>query len=364
MRIEQLRIERLRALDAVELTPSAGLNVLYGDNGAGKTSILEAIHLLAYGRSFRSGARDTLIQRGETELCVFAQLRHEHNDALLHLGLSRQQKVWNGRINGESVSALRSLFQALPAVCFEPGSHALISGASEHRRKLIDWALFHVEPGFWSPWRRYQRALKQRNALLKQQGAAIDFEVWEEELALHGACLHRLREHWLEGFTRELETLAARLLPTLGAPKLRYQPGWNQGGDIEVLRRALHASRGRDMLMGHTTQGPHRADWSLTFEQAPMREMLSRGQEKLVALCCLMAQAHSFARARNEWPILLLDDLPSELDGEHLTRTLEWLAQTPLQAFITGVSRVEWHGSPVRPVGVFHVEQGKLGRLL
>lgn len=364
MRIDRLTIEQVRVFDRVVLEPASGLNLMLGDNGAGKTSVLEAICLLANGRSFRGGIKDALIRQGQTELRVFAELVQEQSGRSLRLGLSRSPKSWVGRIDGQDVDVLSQLFQSLAVICFEPGSHALISGPSELRRRFVDWALFHVEPSFLGLWRRYQRALKQRNALLKQQAGAAELDVWEEEMAVHGAVLHQYRQIWLGQFEPRLAELSQVFLGELGPPTLRHQAGWAGETDADGLRAALQANRNRDLILGHSSIGPHRSDWVPGFEHAPLREMLSRGQEKLAALACLMAQAICFAAARNEWPVLLLDDLPSELDAGHLARTLDWLGQRPAQVFITGTTRLELPASVARLNAVFHVEHGRMGRLL
>ena len=364
MLIHALTIEQLRLFDRVVLEPGQGINLLVGDNGAGKTSVLEAIHVLSSGRSFRGSIRDALIRRGDTELRVFAEIFSETDQRQVRLGLSRSLRGWNARLDGAPVDLLSRLFQELAVVCFEPGSHALVSGGSEHRRRFIDWALFHVEPSFIAPWRRYQRALKQRNALLKQQSDAISLSPWEQELAQHGATLSRMREDWLVGFEPVLARMAERFLPELGEVQLKYAPGWSGESHADALATALAASRGRDLALGHTSLGPHRADWSIGFAQAPVREMFSRGQEKLVVLACLLAQAQAFSLARGQWPVLLLDDLPSELDADHLAATLAWLAETPAQAFISGTARLLLPESGERETRMFHVEQGRIGRLL
>lgn len=364
MRIDSLTIEQLRLFDRVVLEPGEGINLLVGDNGAGKTSVLEAVHVLSCGRSFRGSVRDALIRRGDAELRVFAELFSETDRRPVRLGLSRSLRGWNARLDGAPVELLSRLFQELAVVCFEPGSHALVSGGSEHRRRFIDWALFHVEPSFLVPWRRYQRALKQRNALLKQQADAAALAPWEQELAQYGATLGRMRADWLDGFQPVLADMAQRFLPELGEVCVKYLPGWSGEGDAASLGEALAGSRPRDLALGHTTAGPHRADWSIGFAQAPMREMFSRGQEKLVVLACLLAQAAAFATARGQWPVLLLDDLPSELDAHHLAATLDWLAGMPAQAFITGTSRLILPAPSLRETRMFHVEQGRIGRLL
>ncbi len=356
MRLERLGIEHFRAFPRVELFPSPRINLFVGANGAGKTSVLEAIHILSTGRSFRGGARDAPIRRGEAAFRVFAEVSDEARQQDSRLGLERSVKSWAARLDGEPVSALSELFVRLAVLCFDPASHQLIGGAAEHRRRFVDWALFHVEQDFLPAWRRYQRALKQRNALLRSD-LPDECDPWDAELAASGQIITEQRRTWLAELEPALQVAAHRFLPELGNVHIQFSRGWNERTG---LRDALISGRSRDAALGHSAVGPHRADWSLGFEHAPQREMLSRGQEKLAVLACLLSQGERFAASTGRWPVLLLDDLASELDGQHLQHTLEWLEAIPAQVWITGTSRLPL---PVRDRNaVFHVEQGQVER--
>lgn len=359
MHLEQLRIKGLRCLSDADLALDDGINAFVGDNGAGKTSVLEAAFLLSHARSFRSGAKEALLQRGAPALSVFAELRH--NDARrVKLGLGRSGSRWEARIDGENV-AIGQLVRDCAVVCFEPGSHALIAGAAEERRRYLDWGVFHVEHSFLSAWRRYQRALKQRNSLLRSGEPISDalLEPWEAELALAGSLIDTQRQTYLELLRPRLAAEAVELLPELGGIELRYKRGWGEGRE---LADELRAQRGRDISRGHTTLGVHRADWSVVFEQAPLREHLSRGQEKLTALACVLAQASLFAERRGEWPIVALDDLASELDATHQASVVRRLLAAGAQVLLTGTELPE--ALRAVPARVFHVEQGKIAPLL
>ncbi|MBE1162112.1 DNA replication/repair protein RecF [Dyella acidiphila] len=359
MRFERLQLRGLRCISEAMLEFAPGFNVLVGANGAGKTSVLEAAFLLSHGRSFRSGAREALTQRGAAGLNVFAMLRHA-DDRVARLGLGRSGARWEARLDGEDV-AIGQLVRECAVVCFEPGSHALIAGAAEERRHYLDWGVFHVEQEFLLAWRRYQRALKQRNSLLRKPGRVegADFAPWELELSRSAALVDRARRAYLDGLLPHLRDQATLFLPELGELELRYRPGWLDGEDLADV---LATQRDRDQGRGHTTAGAHRADWSLSFQHAPQREHLSRGQEKLVALACLLAQARLDAERRGEWPVICLDDLASELDRSHQSAVVESLKSVPAQVLITGtdvpgsLEQVEKR--------VFHVEQGSLTPLL
>jgi DNA replication and repair protein RecF len=359
MRLEQLRISGLRCLTEVSLALDPAINVFVGANGAGKTSVLEAVFLLSHARSFRSGAREALLQRDTPQLSVFAELRHADGRGS-RVGLGRSGARWDARVDGDSV-AIGQLVRECAVVCFEPGSHALIAGAAEERRRYLDWGVFHVEQDFLSTWRRHQRALKQRNSLLRLGSSAADelFAPWEAELAQTAQHIDAQRRAYLNLLRPGLQASTASLLPELGAIELRYRRGWSDERDLAVQ---LREQRPRDLARGHTTLGAHRADWSMSFEHAPQREHLSRGQEKLTALACVLAQAGLYAEHHGEWPIVCMDDLASELDQAHQASVVAQLQAAAAQVLLTGTELPSMlKGQAAR---VFHVEQGELTRLL
>ena len=359
MWLESLRIRGLRCLGDVSVALEPGVTVFAGPNGAGKTSLLEAAFLLSHARSFRTGAKDALLQRGADALSVFSELRHADGRAR-RLGLGRQGVRWEARMDGQVVT-LSELVGECAVVCFEPGSHALIAGGAEERRRYLDWGVFHVEHEFISAWRRYQRALKQRNSLLRASSPPPDalFAPWEAELGATASVIDQLRQVYLGSLRPHIEQAMTGLLPELGKVELRYKRGW---AEETVLTELLASQRGRDLARGHTTLGSHRADWSISFEHAPLREHLSRGQEKLTALGCVLAQAALYAERRGEWPIVCLDDLASELDKAHQAALVAQLKEVGAQVLVTGTEVPEalQDGS----THVFHVEQGGLSPLL
>lgn len=359
MWLSELRLANVRNVADAEISLHADVNEFVGANGAGKTSVLEAAYMLSHGRSFRSVKRESLIRFGEECLSVFAEVRR--SSQVRRLGLSRRRGDWAARLDGQEISALAELLREVAVVCFEPGSHSLISGGAEERRRFVDWALFHVEHSYVDIASRYRRALKQRNALLRSGGADTELDIWDHELET--AAL-RLTE-WRAGYIGRLEPVVCRLsdllVPELGQPTISYQRGWGQGTEfIESLRYR----RSQDRERGHTSAGPHRADWRLTFAHAPEREHLSRGQEKLTALVCVLAQGRLFKDELGDWPIVCLDDLASELDSQHQRRVLEWLDGIDAQILITGTSPLPELELPRRQRSMFHVEQGIITRLL
>lgn len=360
MRLTELRLENFRVFPSLEIGLSPGINLFTGANGAGKTSILEAVYLLSHARSFRSANRDVLLREGQSELSVFGRLL-AGADVQHRLGLVRTGARWQARIDGSQPQRLTELLRLCAVVCFEPGSHALISGPASERRSFLDWGLFHVEQNFTAQWRRHQRALKQRNALLRQSPRASELEPWDIELADAAVVLADYRGRYLDALRPYIVALAGMFLNELGDVQLSFEQGWNSE---RSLLEQLQQNHARDIARGFTSAGAHRTDWSLLFGGASKREHLSRGQEKLCALACLLAQAQHLACLKGDWPIICLDDLASELDIEHQALVVKSLGEDA-QILITG-TETPAALAPLIEEGAlrrFHVERGLVTEL-
>ncbi|MGH8041839.1 MAG: DNA replication/repair protein RecF [Rudaea sp.] len=354
-----MHLENLRNIVALDVVLAPGLNLFTGPNGAGKSSILEAAYLLAHAQSFRAGSADDLIRRGQTRFAVAATIRHargEHRTALV-----REDGHWLGRLDQTTVSNLGRVLGETAVVCFEPGSHELISGAARERRRFLDWGVFHVEQDFLAAASRYRRALRQRNTALKHGAGNAEVAAWEQELDLAAEPVERLRAEYFNRFATALAAALSWFIPELGQTRIERNRGWP---DEVPLTQILDQRRELDRVRGHTTRGPHRADWTIRFMDAPRREHLSRGQEKLCALACVLAQASVHADSRGEWPIVVLDDMASELDDAHQQRVLEWLDRGVEQVLISGVEIPEAIRQRAVQPQVFHVEHGNLRGLL
>jgi DNA replication and repair protein RecF len=360
--IERLRLNNLRRFEDLDLLLGPGVNLLLGPNGSGKTTILEAAYLLSHGHSFRAGGRDALVRHGATGYQVFTQL-HRDSGQSSRLGLERQHGVWAARINDKSVSRLSALFAGCAVCCFEPGSHELIDGSPDGRRAFLDWGVFHVEPEFLPLWRRYQRALRQRNALLRAGAAESAFDPWDLELARSGELITEMRTRHAEALEARFIARARQFLPELGAASLEFKAGWDQEDGEGRLLDQLRNRLARDRIRQNTSRGPHRADWQVRFEHAPHRDHLSRGQTKLTAIAAVLAQAELYRELCGEWPIIGLDDLPSELDYAHQARVITALAESGAQLLITGTE-----ASPpllaLSGAQRFHVEHGQVQSLV
>jgi DNA replication and repair protein RecF len=346
MGLESLAISGLRCFEAAALEPSPGLNLITGKNASGKTSLLEAIFLLGRGRSFRTARREAAIREAADHLRVVGRLA----DGRV-LGMEVTRGGWSARAGGEPVSQLAQLPGLLPVQLMDPEVHRLVQDGPGERRRYLDWATFHVKPGFLDAWRSYQRALRQRNAALKSRRGGASIEIWEQALAEHGRVLDSLREAAVAALKTPVSDAAARLLGV--ELHLEYRPG--QAPDQD-LADALAAHRERDLRAGMTQVGPHRADLLLSLGGHRARGWVSRGQQKLVAAAMVLGQAHLLGPLWERRGVLLVDDPAAELDREHCEKLLALISELPFQVFLTAL---DGEGLPgLAPARTFHVEQG------
>jgi DNA replication and repair protein RecF len=359
VRLTQLRIENLRNIEALELELSPGFNLFCGPNGAGKTSILESAYLLSHARSFRTAQTNTLIRHNADKFNIFARI--ERVAGPIQVGLTRHESGWSAKVNNDNITTLSSMLKEYAQVCFEPGTHALISGGSEERRGFLDWGVFHVEQGFMTLVRQFRRALQQRNAALKQGGSDAELDGWDAELAGAGQALTDMRSKYFRDYSQALAEVLSNYLPELGAASAQYAQGWPDG---VLLQDSLRQVRSLDRARGYSSRGPHRADWSIRFVGAPLREHLSRGQEKLCALACVLAQAKLYASARGEWPVIALDDLSSELDPAHQRVVVAALSTSGAQVLISAIDVPASLRETNAASHMFHVEHGRARTLL
>lgn len=355
MGIERVSIERFRCLESLEIEPHSGSNVIVGENGAGKTSILEALFFLGRGRSFRPGGSAGLIQDGAKEFILFAEVgsRGVHR----RLGLRLDATGLQIRVDGEGPAAVAELAAALPLQVIEPEIHELVQGGPQGRRRFVDWGVFHVKHEFYPVWRRYRRALQQRNLALRQALSRDVVQAWDQELIGTGQEIDRLRRNYLEMLEPGFARASTRLLGESG--RYRYRPGWPRDQDF---RKALAGSWERDTAHGRTHVGPHLAELVVEVDEAAARNRLSRGQQKLLGISMVLAQARLVSDSLDTEVTLLVDEPSAELDETRLKALLEMLEGSRAQLFITALDRATL---PLEsPTRVFHVERGKLVTLV
>jgi DNA replication and repair protein RecF len=341
--------ENIRCIEKADLELHGGRNLIWGANGSGKTSVLEAIFILGRGRSFRTRNTERLIRHGQEQLVVFGRTLGDPERSIgvrVGRGASTVAKV-----GGVFIGSLAELSEVFPVQVLDPGIHKLVEESGLRRRRWLDWAAFHVEHSFVETWTRYRRALQQRNAALR--GKADQALSWEPELSRWGEALAELRRRTLEGMQPTWCRMVSALvrLPV----ELKYAQGWPRDS---TLAEALRSSRARDQARGVTQCGPHRDDVHVRVEGLPVRQVASRGQQKLIGTAMILAQLQMLRGDFRATPTLLLDDPAAELDDAHLGGFIEQVRALQCQLVMTSLRPDRGiFGAPDR---MFHVEQGRV----
>lgn len=351
MTLHRLEATGIRNLQPFALELAPGINLVFGANGSGKTSLLEAVHLLGLGRSFRTLRSRRLISDELSECVVFGRF-DQGRQAGVRKTASGEAEI---RIDGRSNVTMAELAQLLPLQLLHPESMALLDEGAKERRAYIDWGVFHVEHAFYPVWARYQRALKQRNSLLRSDKIArLDTWPWDEELGRMATALHGFRQAYLAALQPVLTEWLTAFLPGV-AIELGYHPGWDVS---QPLAEVLAASWDKDRERGHTLVGPHRADLRLKLGSAPADEVLSRGQKKMTVCALKLAQVALLRAQTGKHCTVLVDDLASELDPMARVRLCQGLEGLEAQVLVTCIEPASVCDAFQTAPTMFHVERG------
>jgi DNA replication and repair protein RecF len=351
MAVALLRGENLRLYRQLEIRPHPGLNLIVGSNAAGKTTLLEALFLAARGRSFRAQNLAEISGAAGASWNVFV----ETTGASGHrAGVGWNREGLSIRLDDAPAARVSDLARRIPMQIIDPLAHRLLDEGPSYRRSFVDWGVFHVEHRFLDIWRRFQRALKQRNAALRDHLPDRAIQAWNDELGATAAELTRMRLAHIQAAGEGLRQWAQRLLGPVEV-ELEWQQGWPAAEPYaEVLDRHLEQHR----KLGTTAHGPHRAELRIQVDQARAKGRVSRGQQKLLVTSMVLAQAELLIRVGASAPIVLLDDFASELAPEFQLRLCEALQLYPGQKFVTAFEIPPF--SPSSEAALFHVEHGTI----
>ena len=354
MSLSRINIGSFRNITSASLQPCDGLNLIYGQNGSGKTSILEAIYFLGMGRSFRSHLSQRVINNDDDKLTLFAHLIDADRDCKIGLRRHRSGEI-EVRIDGEKVKRLSTLAETLPIQVITPESFSLLFEGPKARRQFIDWGAFHSDPHFYQAWVNTRKVLKQRNQLLRNQSSYNQIQFWDKELVRYAEQVTDIRNQYVDSLNVLLKGIIGVFLPRIDI-KVSFTRGWDSKTDFAQL---LENQYSRDLAAGNTGSGPHKADLRLRVGNLPAQDALSRGQLKLLVCALRIAQGKLLKQQLDKNSIYLVDDLPSELDAQHRQLLLQQLTETGAQIFVTAIDPqaiVDSLSSP--PNRMFHVEQG------
>ncbi len=355
--IARLSISGIRnILDlTVELSPT--INLFFGENGSGKTSILEAIHILAAGRSFRNSKLDPLINHESDEAVIYVELIGG-----VQIGLSKSRRQNHQlKLQSEKQRNWDSVAKLLPVQILDSTSFLLLEGGPRARRRFLDWGVFHVEPNFLSSWRKASKCIANRNLLLKRKQVDWDqLQAWDAELVLAASTVDSARKAYFKQLLPCFEQMYKALGGSYaGELIIEYNRGWD---DEFGLDEVLASNKGVDSKYGATQNGPHRADLQIKVDGGKAVDILSRGQQKVLVSALKIAEGTLLSDSKSQKCIFLVDDLPAELDSENRSAVLEQLLLLGGQTFLTCVdlTAIEECLIGVAGVATFHVERGTI----
>lgn len=352
MRIVSLHIRNLRAISESFLEPGHDINWIVGLNGAGKTSLLEAIFIMARGRSFRSSRHGPLIRKIASELRISCRL-HSHgvNRVLDFVSAGGRSRLCN---NNNVIRRGRDLGKQIQVRIVTENSQRLLEGQPDVRRLFLDWNLFHVEQSYADLLANFRRVLSQRNAWLRC--GASGPPVWDEEYISLADKITEFRRLFVDRLQVELDSVdtAALRVPRL---HLALRQGWPEDAD---LKNVLAASFLTDTRRGFTRFGPARGDLLAQFDGIP--GVGSRGQSKIAVILLQLGAQKVLESHSDASCIWLLDDLRAELDSERYSAIWRLFVETQRQIFVTSLEDPGLSGRPLfaESVKMFHVEHGSL----
>jgi len=333
--LNKLDVNDFRNIQNLSLLPHPRLNLVSGNNGSGKSSILESIQCLSTGHSFRTRKARELINRNAQSFTLTAlfsdpQTSREHRTGLLR---QRDGSV-ELRLDFEEIKSIAEVTRLLPVKSLTPDSHKLIQEGPDERRQFIDWGVFHMEHSYLDTWKQFKRSLSQRNQLLRDNGSSSELKTWDSLFVESSEALDRHRTAYVEKLSTALQVrmqeINARFHVELG-----YRSGWSADHELATL---LEKNLEYHRRMKTTTDGPHRAEMTLSSEGVAAKQLLSRGQQKVLVYLLHLSQLDLLDQNKSSQAIVLCDDLTSELDVEHSTEIINQLMKLNSQIFVSGVN--------------------------
>ncbi|MDD2272240.1 MAG: DNA replication/repair protein RecF [Desulfuromonadaceae bacterium] len=361
MRLCSVAVADFRNIRTVHIEPGERFNLLYGLNGQGKTNLLEAIYLLGNPRSFRTFRLPELVRHGERQARIYGSVESGGIENNLQLVIEAAgRKV---QIDGKAVHKASELHGKLNAVIFSPDDTGMVRMGPESRRRYLDRAVYMGDIGYLHCWHSYHRILKQRNHLLKSSDRT-GLDIWTEKLAETGAEVIERRLKFVAVLDTTLQKYYATIAGGSETSRLGYQPegviSTEQGPIREELLELFKRHQRSDERYGTTTAGPHRDDLTFMLDERPLKAFGSQGQQKSFVLALKMAEMDNLHDTFGESPLLLLDDMSSELDACRNHNLMEFLTTREIQVFITTTERSPSLLEAAPHCAVFHVEDGNL----
>ncbi len=357
MHIESLQLQNFRNYESLDLTLDPGTNLFYGDNAQGKTNILEAVYLCGTTRSHRGSRDREMIRLGEEESHLRMDIMREGIQSRIDMHL-RRNRGKGAAVNHLPVKKARELLGIVNLVFFSPEDLNMIKNGPGERRRFLDMELCQLDSLYLTELGEYNRVISQRNRLLKDSHgnpSLLDtLDVWDAQMVKYGSCLIRKRKLFIEGLNLVICSIHSNLTGGQEELEVRYE----ESASEEELEDAVKRNRERDLRMKITSTGPHRDDLGILSNGMDLRKYGSQGQQRTAALSLKLSEIHLVREKIKDTPVLLLDDVLSELDGNRQMYLLESIHHIQTLITCTGLEDFVSHNFPVNQV--FQVVKGKV----
>ena len=362
MKLIKLKLGSFRNLKNLELVPGGKFNVFYGNNGQGKTNLLESIYLLATMKSFKQAKNAELIAFGAEFALVKGVVERDRVQREISLLLEKQGK--KAKIDAKLATRVADFFGNLNVVLFTPEEISMVRGGPELRRRYLDRAVFTCDLSYLAAFHDYAKILKNRNALLKNN-ETFGIEVWTEQLVQAAMLVIERRQAYLGEMEKLLQLFYSEISGNDERVQIEYRlHGVDQKGYAEdpqgALFAALKSHAAEERRRGSTAIGPHRDDLYLGLNGRSTRHFASQGQQRCFVLALKMAEIEFIAKCFEAPPVLLLDDMTSELDRERNFNLMEFLKKREMQVFITTTSLQNVALEGMENNRTFRISEGKI----
>jgi len=354
--IKQIKINGFRCYESVDLVFNKQVNIFYGNNGSGKTSVLEAIYWLSTGKSFRSKKNKVLINHQHSEFILFSSFSNATDSSVqtLGVGFNKNNSKKTIRLNQKNISKQSQIAHTLPVVSIDPDSYLLIDKTPNFRRSFLDWLVFHVKPSYLNIWTQTNRCHRQLNALYKSK-QLNQIPEWQQQYVHFATQLNSFRVEVFIKLKLRVETKVKQFIPELEGFELHYHQGWNKDVDLNQL---LIKDQDKNLLYGSLFSGVHKMDIKCKVNNLSAQDILSRGQKKIISIVFYLSFIELLTETTGLDPIICLDDLDAELDENKTNLLCEFIKTRNNQVFISTVD-INKVTALFDDVAVFHVKQNK-----
>lgn len=357
MYVKSLELKNYRNYDTLSISLSNHTNIFYGDNAQGKTNILEAIYLAATTKSHRGSKDREIVKMDQEESHIRMVIHRDGVDRRIDMHL-RKNKAKGVAIDGISIKKSSELFGIVNVVSFSPEDLSIIKNGPSERRRFVDMELCQLNKLYLYHLIQYNKVLNQRNNLLKQIGFnrhLLDtINVWDEQLVSYGQKIIEAREQFIKKINQIILSIHKKLSSGLEILTIDYEPNVS----VEMFQEKLRSSLDRDIAQKVTTCGPHRDDLCFKVNEIDIRKFGSQGQQRSAALSLKLAEIEMVKNTINDNPILLLDDVLSELDRKRQTELLGSI--NDIQTVVTCTGMEEFVNSRILKEKIYQVTGGKV----